>query len=70
MNHWAGVTASAILVALITASWKMPPIQNETKAQTISDLFKFGRYVAAILYFIEFYDFIISIIVRVMDWIL
>jgi len=70
MNHWAGVTGAALFLAMITASWKMPPIENETKAKMFSDLFRMGRYLVAGLFFIEFYESLVSIIVRVIDWIL
>ena len=61
-NHWAGITAATIFLAMIAATWKMPPVVNETKAQMISDLFRMGRYVVGILLVIEYYGLIMETI--------
>lgn len=66
-NHWAGITAAAILLALITAAWKMPPVENETKAVMVSDLFRLGRYVVVILLFIEYYELVTSWAINIVD---
>lgn len=66
-NHWAGITGASILTTMIVATWRMPKIENQTKAETISDTFKFGRYVAAILLIVEFYDFIVSVLVNIVE---
>lgn len=66
-NHWAGITAASIFLAMIAATWKMPPITNETKAQMVSDLFKMGRYLVAILLFIEYYELITSTVINIIE---
>lgn len=66
-NHWAGITAASIFLAMIAATWKMPPIQNETKAQMISDLFRMGRYLVIILLIVEYYELIIAAIINLVD---
>lgn len=42
-------------MAMITASWKMGKIENETQARMMADLFKSGRYLVVLLLIIEFY---------------
>ena len=66
-NHWAGITAATIFLAMIAATWKMPPIENETKAQMISDLFRMGRYLVIILLIIEYHEIIIATIINLID---
>lgn len=67
-NHWAGITAAAIILAMIAATWKMPPIKNETKAVMVSDLFKLGRYVVILLLFVEYYTFLTSLLINLFDF--
>ncbi len=67
-NHWAGITAAAILMAMLAAAWKMPEIKNDKKAQAISDLFRFARYVAGILLFVEYWDVIVMIWVGLVEF--
>lgn len=66
-NHWAGITAASMFTTMVIATWRMPQIQNETKAQMVSDLFKMGRYLVGILLLIEFYDFIVSVIIDIVE---
>ena len=68
-NHWPGLTAASMFTTMVIATWRMPPIQNETKAQMVSDLFKMGRYIVGILLFIEFYDFITSVVINIFEFI-
>lgn len=66
-NHWAGITAATILLAMIAATWKMPPVKNETKAQMISDLFRMARYIVGILFVVEYYSLIMKTIEAIIE---
>ncbi len=66
-NHWAGITAVSIFLAMIAATWKMPPIENETKATMVSDLFRMGRYLVFALLMIEYYEVIVSTVVNLTE---
>jgi len=68
-NHWPGITAAALLTSMIVASWRMPPVKNETKAIMVSDLFRTCRYIVIALLFIEFYDFITLAVMNLIDFI-
>jgi len=68
-NHWPGITAAALLTSMIVASWRMPPVKNETKAIMVSDLFRTCRYIVIALLFIEFYDFITLVVLNITDFI-
>jgi len=66
-NHWAGITAVALFTGMTAATWKMPPIANETKAVMVSDLFRLGRYIVAILLFVEYHELIVSWAINLFD---
>ena len=66
-NHWAGITAATILLAMIAATWKMPPITNQTKAQMVSDLFRMARYIVGILFVVEYYGLIMQTIEAIIE---
>lgn len=68
-NHWAGITAATIFLAMIAATWKMPPIQNQTKAEMVSDLFRMGRYIVGILLIVEYYGLIMKTIEAIIEMI-
>jgi hypothetical protein len=67
-NHWAGITAAGLFAAMVTAAWKMPPVENETKAVMVSDLFRLGRYIVGILLFIEYYELLTSWTINIVEF--